>query len=98
MSVRTSLAIRRGAQIFGPPRTPVLQAAVTVDDPDFLNSKETVDRKHHCLLEKSLHSETIVSNAKGTENETSLRPTASDLDDGLAEWQIAFTQCPTGGL
>jgi hypothetical protein len=30
MSVRTSLATRRGAQIFGPPRTPVLQAAVTV--------------------------------------------------------------------
>jgi hypothetical protein len=29
MSVRTSLATRRGAQIFGPPRTPVLQAAVT---------------------------------------------------------------------
>ena len=28
MSVRTSLAIRRGTQIFGGPRTPVLQAAV----------------------------------------------------------------------
>ena len=32
MSVRTSLAIRRGAQIFGPPRTPVLQAAVEYFD------------------------------------------------------------------
>ena len=30
MSVRTSLATRRDAQIFGPPRTPVLQAAVTI--------------------------------------------------------------------
>ena len=33
--MRTSLATRRGAQIFGPPRTPVLQAAVMawVNDP-----------------------------------------------------------------